>query len=294
MKTPNSGILSLGELITLHHPLSAQEKQVDIDFDIIKQSPVRIGRPSSSKKGIYLLIQDHCPVYLGKSVEPFRRLSQHFASTKVIDAAYSFETGSFEADPDILSYVEFLCYYSMWSQGYCLIYNSLNVWNTLPIKSKFGPVFTEEAISTAHAFAGKFASVAKNLELESPDTAPNPIELELGKHARRDAVDCRALYWRPTIKKKQHEIALSYWAQESTQRPQFAGAGSFFMVPPSTGKPWGDHAEQKLTYDLLIRLGVLEARENVTHCLKSHPFPKANLMMGNLNGGQSITDVQTL
>lgn len=285
-----SELLSLEELIALHKKLGSVDKDLNIDFKVVERSLDKAGKRSEGKKSIYLLLKNNHPVYVGRSIDPFRRLADHFRDESItFDRAISFETNSFSSFPEALSYLEFLCYFLFWSKGYCLIYNSLSVWNTLPIKSKTGPIFGKRAVSAAHEFARYFSAEVSTLGLEPPDPAETPILIELGKHTKTTGVVCKALYWRPTIKEVHYELARKCWFQESKQRPQFAGAGSFLLLDSSMGRRWGNYREQRLTYDLLVQLGVIEVIGDFTKIRKSHPFPRANLMMGNLNGGQSIT-----
>ncbi|OQX92452.1 MAG: hypothetical protein B6D58_02830 [candidate division Zixibacteria bacterium 4484_95] len=281
-------ILGVEDLIGLHKKLVGKEKTFIEKWEVQNFKNLDSIPDIRGKFAIYLLVRSDYPVYLGKSVNASIRVKNH-VQEKDFDRMTIFSSEAFTNDIKVLSYIEFLCYYTLWSKGYCLIYNSTDVWNTLPIKSQKGPAFNPTEVSYAHNFMNMYLSSLEKANLSPPMIPGKPLKLEY--HGKKE-ITVNAIYWRPTIKKELHSLAIDYWDKKNEERLKrsrsknknklrckFTGSGSFQLLRGTKGIIMRNDYDQQTTYDLLRKIEVFTETSGETLWVADYPFPKSNLML---------------
>jgi len=292
-----NNIVSIEQLTAVHGTIADHIDPNDLDLKLEGADPNALSALEKRSLSIYLLLRDDYPVYVGKTLSARERAKQHLKD-KEFDQIWVFTLNKSVDEPQVLKYIEFLCYYALWSRNYCLIYNGTNVWNTLPLVSqKNGPMMTSHDVGVAHAFANRFVYTLGEIGLIPPDQPKNPLRLE---YVGRKRVTLNATYWRPPIPKELHHVAIDYWDKKEQERRvrlssgrdrrlrcMFAGAGSFTLHEGTIGQVMRNDQAQQFTYDLLKRMDVFRESYGRTLWGKPHPFPKSNLMLHVVQGCNS-------
>lgn len=186
-----SDIVDITDLINIHHTLvtTSNTDQFQLDILHVKRGENIINL--SGKNSIYMLMRNNYPVYLGRSINASSRTKNHLKD-KVFDEIYIFYSNSQGIDTKTLQYIEFLCYYSLWSRGYCTIYNSQDVWNSLPLKSQKGPRLDNNEITFSHVFVKKFLESLKIINIKPPDMSGEPIRIS---YCGEQSIELNIIYW---------------------------------------------------------------------------------------------------
>ncbi len=278
-------IIQVEDILKIHSVFSNTTNQ-NYNFNIETYSRDDRIKADSSRIYIYILINNSNPVYVGKSFNASTRTKDH-KDGKIFDSILLLSAEDKDVNKNVLKYIEFLIYYSLWSKGFALIYNALSVWNTLPISGqsiKTHKLFSHTDVAFAHSFVNNFLLNLKNFNFREVTQFSDIVKLS---YNGTQNILLNAIYWRPTIIKELHDIAISYWANRKNS--SFAGSGASSLLKGSSGKRMKNiNDDQYLSYKTLKSLNVIVENGECTSINHNYPFPRTNLMMHMLFGLNSV------